>query len=150
MRFGCGGISCVSFRLFFFERTRPAASMRPAWLIFLSTSKSTFFVRGTTGALPKHNQKRSSIPRFHEFQKKHKSAEDRPFLVLSQYTVQSARYSSFRVVISVFGVLNPVKTRRNRGAAHSQHSTPQQHQQPKHTISTMADHVHHWGQLAAQ
>ena len=34
--FGCGGISFFSF--FFFERTRPAASMRPLCLIYLSTS----------------------------------------------------------------------------------------------------------------
>ena len=34
--FGCGGISFFSF--FFFERTRPAASMRPLCLIYVSTS----------------------------------------------------------------------------------------------------------------
>ena len=35
--FGCGGISCF-FSFFFFERKRPAASMRPPCLIFLYTS----------------------------------------------------------------------------------------------------------------
>ena len=35
--FGRGGISFFS-RFFFFERTRPAASMRPPYLIYLSTS----------------------------------------------------------------------------------------------------------------
>ena len=58
--------------------------------------------------------------------------------------------SSLQVVISVFGVLSPVETRRNRGAAHSQQITPPQHHQQHHTISTTADHVYHWGQLAAQ
>ena len=53
-------------------------------------------------------------------------------------------------MISVFGVLTPVKPWRSRGAAHSQHITPEQHHQQHHAISTMADHVHHCGQLAAQ
>ena len=35
--FGCGGI-LFFFRFFFFERTRPAASMRPLCLIYLYTS----------------------------------------------------------------------------------------------------------------
>ena len=35
--FGFGGISCFFF-VFFFERPRPAASMRPPCLIYLSTS----------------------------------------------------------------------------------------------------------------
>ena len=39
MCFGCGGIcSCFFSNLFFFKRTRPAASMRPPCLICLSTS----------------------------------------------------------------------------------------------------------------
>ena len=38
---GCGGMfSCCFFRFFFFERTRPAASIRPLCLIYLSTSSS--------------------------------------------------------------------------------------------------------------
>ena len=35
--FGCGGISCFFPPIFFLERTRPAASMRPPCLIYLST-----------------------------------------------------------------------------------------------------------------
>ena len=35
--FGCGGISCL-FSFLFFERKRPAASMRPPCLIYLYTS----------------------------------------------------------------------------------------------------------------
>ena len=38
--FGCGGISCF-FRFFLSERTRPAASMWPPSLIYLSTRNST-------------------------------------------------------------------------------------------------------------
>ena len=40
---GCGGISCFLFRFLFFERTRPAASMRPPCLIYLSTSSRVGF-----------------------------------------------------------------------------------------------------------
>ena len=42
--FGCDGIfSCFIFRFIFFERTRPAASMRTPCLIYLSTINEAVF-----------------------------------------------------------------------------------------------------------
>ena len=41
VRFACGEISCVFFDFFCFERTRPAASIRPLCLIYISTSNET-------------------------------------------------------------------------------------------------------------
>ena len=43
VRFGCGGISFFYYVLFCRERTRPAASMRPPCLIYLSNSKDAVF-----------------------------------------------------------------------------------------------------------
>ena len=41
VRFGCSEILCVFLRFLFFERTRPAASMRPLRLIYLPDRSKT-------------------------------------------------------------------------------------------------------------
>ena len=48
---GAAGFRVFFSRLFFFERTRPAASMRPACLIYLSTESQV----GQGNRLPTHH-----------------------------------------------------------------------------------------------
>ena len=81
-----------------------------------------------------------------------KSAAYPSFSVLSQHTVQLALYSSLRVVISVFGVVSPVKTRRNRGAALNTAASPairphQHHGRPRSSLGSTGSSVR-WGQRA--